>query len=421
MDGSHGHLLEFIVLILLFSLSAFFSCSETALTSISRVKLRSMIDDGVKNAKLIGRLLDDRSKLLGAILIGNNIVNILATSMSTSLAISIFGSSGVGIATGIITVIVLIFGEITPKNLAVANCEKIALFVCKPIYLCTVVLTPVIFLLNIITSFIIKLLTGKDANEVESVTEAELLTMVNVSHEEGVIENDEREMINNVVDFGDCDAKDVMIPRVDMVAVPIDADLDYISRIYKEAQFTRMPVYEDTTDNIVGILSVKDIGFAPDPEKFSIRRLMREPYFTYESKPSKDLLAIMRKNKIPMAIVLDEYGGTSGIVTLEDILEEIVGDISDENDEHKEEIMKISDTEYIALGHARIEDVNNEIGSEFDDEDFDSIGGFVSGVIGRFPKVGEVIEYEGYKFFVEETNKNRVEKLRITVDSKTGE
>lgn len=416
MDGSHGHLWEYIILLILFGLSAFFSASETSLTSISRVKLRSMIDGGEKKAKLVGKLLDNRSKLLSAILIGNNVVNILATSMTTSLAISVFGSRGVGIATGIITLIVLIFGEIVPKNLAVANCEKISMFVSRPIYVYTIILTPLIFLLNIVTDFIVRLLSGKDADQVQEITEAELLTMVNVSHEEGVIENDEKEMINNVVDFGDCDAKDVMIPRVDMVAIPIDADLETVAKVYREHQFTRMPVYEDTTDNIVGILSVKDIGFMPDPEKFSIKRLMREPYFTYESKPSKDLLGIMRKNKVPMAIVLDEYGGTSGVVTLEDILEEIVGEISDENDEYSEEIVKLSENQYSVLGNTRIEDVNAEIGSEFPDEDFDSIGGYVSGIIGRFPKAGEVIEDGKYKFFVEETHKNRVEKLKITIE-----
>ncbi|MCD7777202.1 MAG: hemolysin family protein [Clostridiales bacterium] len=415
MDISRADLLQYIILIILFCLSAFFSSSETALTSISKIKVRSMIDDGAKNAELVAKLIDNKSKLLSAILIGNNIVNTLATSMTTSIAMKLFGSAGVGIATGFITIVVLIFGEITPKNYAAANCETLSIFVAKPIYACTVVFTPVIKILNVVTGFIIGLMMGKDKTDGPTVTEAELISMVNVSHEEGIIENDEKEMLNNVVDFGDCDARDVMIPRVDMVAVPVDADLDYISKVYKQEQFTRMPVYEDTTDNIVGILSIKDMGFNPDPEKFNIRKLMREPYFTYESKPSKDLLGIMRKKRIPMAIVLDEYGGTSGIVTLEDLLEEIVGDIADDNDEHPDEIMKIAENVYMISGIAKIEDVNEEIGSEFDDEDFDSIGGYVSGIAGRFPKAGEVIEEDNYKFVVEETDKNRIEKLRLII------
>lgn len=421
LDDGHVELIEYVILIVLFSLSAFFSSSETALTSISKVKLRSMLDDGVKNSKIVEKLLDNRSKLLTAILIGNNIVNILATSMSTSIATRLFGSSGVGIATGVVTVIVLIFGEITPKNLAAANYEKISLAVCKPIYLCMVVLTPVIYVLNIVTGFVIGLITGKPDENSPAVTEAELISMVNVSHEEGIIEHDEKEMLSNIVDFGDCDAKDVMIPRVDMVAIPVEADLEYVGKVYKQNQFTRMPVYENTTDNIVGVLSIKDIGFMPDPDKFSVKKLMREPYFTYESKPSKDLLSVMRKEKIPLAIVLDEYGGTSGIVTLEDLLEEIVGEISDENDEHLEEITEVGEGVYVISGSAKIDDVNERIGSEFDDEDFDSIGGYVSGIAGRFPKEGEVIEDEGYSFIIEKTDKNRIESLKVTVSAGEGD
>ncbi|MCD8237989.1 MAG: hemolysin family protein [Clostridiales bacterium] len=421
LDDSHVELIEYIILIVLFSLSAFFSSSETALTSISKVKLRSMLDNGVKNSEIVEKLLDNRSKLLTAILIGNNIVNILATSMSTSIATRLFGSSGVGIATGIVTIIVLVFGEITPKNLAAANSEKVSAAVSKPIYACMVVLTPVIYALNVVTGFVIGLLTGKNTEEAPAVTEAELISMVNVSHEEGIIEHDEKEMLSNIVDFGDCDARDVMIPRVDMVAVPIDADREYVEKVYKQNKFTRMPVYENTADNIVGILSVKDIYFMPESEKFSIKKLMKEPYFTYESKPSKDLLAVMRKEKISLAIVLDEYGGTSGIVTLEDILEEIVGEISDDNNEHFEEITEVSEGEYVILGNAKIDDVNETIGSEFDDEDFDSIGGYVSGAAGRFPKEGEVITDGDYTFIIEKTDKNRIERLRVKKSAAEGD
>ncbi len=416
MDGSHAEIFQYIILIILFSLSAFFSSSETALTSISKIKLRSMIDNNVKNAKIVGKLLNNKSKLLSAILIGNNLVNITATALSTYIATNLFGNAGVGIATGIITVVVLIFGEITPKSLAAANSEKIAVAVAKPVYFCMVIFTPVIFLLNIITSFILRFLTGDTLDNAPAVTETELLTMVNVSHEEGVIENDEKEMINNVVDLGDSDAKNIMIPRVDMVAIPINATLEQVGRVYKKEQFTRMPVYEDTTDNIIGILSIKDVGFLPDKEGFSVKKLMREPYFTYESKPCKDLLSIMRKNRIPMAIVLDEYGGTSGIVTLEDILEEIVGEIFDENDDSAEDIIKLSDNVFSVSGNARIDDVNHTIGSDFDDEDFDSIGGYISGIIGRFPISGEEIKLENYRFFIEETSKNRIERLKIIAD-----
>lgn len=411
MDPASSH--QIFILICLFILSAFFSASETALTSLSKIRLRNMVDEGAKNAVLIQKIVNDPNKLLSAILIGNNIVNIGASSLATSIAINVWGDKGVGIATGILTIIILICGEITPKSFAAQNSEKVSQLVIKPIAACVFIFTPFVFLLNIVTNVLLKILGNDKRDQKPLITESELLTMVNVSHEEGVLEIDEREMINNVVDFGNSDAKDVMVPRTDMIAVPISATYSDIVEVFKKEQFSRLPVYEESFDNIVGIISYKDLIFFENTDDFSLEKYMREPYFTYESKPCRELFAQMRTKRISMAIILDEYGGTSGIVTLEDLLEEIVGDISDEYDDASEEIKVIREDEYIVEGTTKIDDVNEMIGTKFESEDFDSIGGYVIGIIGRFPEQGETIETDNVKFIVEEVDKNRIEKLRI--------
>ena len=408
--------LQFIILIILISLSAFFSMSETALTSLSKIRLRTMIDENIKNAKLIQNVLEDPAKLLSAILIGNNLVNIGASSIATAMAIDRFKSQGVGIATGILTIIILIFGEITPKTFATKNSEKISIFVIKPIRFCVLIFTPIIFILNIITGFFLRLLGVKKDEKLPTITESELLTMVNVSHEEGVLEIDEREMINNVVYFANNDAEDIMVPRTDIVAIDIDSTYDQLISLFKEETFSRIPVYENSIDNIVGIISLKDLLFIDKSKEFNIKDYMREPFFTYESKSLKELFAEMRINRIPMAIILDEYGGTSGIVTLEDMLEEIVGDLADEYDQHEQEITVLKEDEYIVEGSTKIEDVNNVLGTNFESKDFESIGGFVIEIFGKFPEKSDSIRINNVKFIVEKIEKNRIEKLRILID-----
>ena len=402
----------FLVLIVLILLSAFFSASETALTSISKIRLRNMVEENVKNADKISKLIENPNKLLSAILIGNNLVNIGASSLATAMAIQISGSGGVGIATGLMTIVILIFGEITPKTLAAQNSEKISLLVVNLIAVVVFVFTPVVKVLNIVTSVIIRLLGGNNTAKAPLITEAELKTMVNVSHEEGVLEVDERRMINNVFDFGDAKAKDVMTPRTDMIALDDQASYEEIMQLFKEERFSRLPVYHESMDDIIGILYLKDIAFI-DGANFQIENYMREPFFTYESKPTSELFSQMRTKRIPVAIILDEYGGTSGLVTIEDMVEEIVGEIADEYDEQEEEIEVIKEDEYIIGGSAKLDDVNEMIGTRLESEDFDTIGGYVIGVLGRFPDAGEVVETDNMKVKIEEVDKNRIEKLRV--------
>lgn len=423
-SGSSQYLSKVIVLVVCLVLSSFFSSSETALTSLSKIRLRAMVDEGVKNAKLIQKVTDNSSKLLSAILIGNNIVNIAASSLGTVIATDLFGSSGVGIATGVLTILVLIFGEVTPKSFASDNAETVCRFCVKPIAFCMIIFTPFIFLLNIITGFIFKLI-GSQNNKTPAITENELRTMVDVSHEEGVLEVDEREMITNVVDFRSSTAEEVMIPRIDMVAIPDDSPYDEVVKVFKERKFTRLPVYNETNDHIVGTLSFKDIMLLDDIKinDFKVSDYMKEPYFTYESKQCSKLFADMKRESISMAIVLDEYGGTAGIVTLQDLIQEIVGDIIDEVRDDEEEIQMIEDGEFLVDGSTKLDDVNDALGTDFENDDIESIGGYVIAIIGRFPEKGEIVEDESAKFYIEEIDKNRIEKLKIilTPDNKEEE
>ena len=415
--GSTENVLQIVLLVFLLAGSAFFSASETALMSLSKIRIRYMEDEGVKGAKLVASLIEKSSDLLSSILVGNNIVNIAATSVSTALFMSIFGSQGVAIATAVMTVLVLIFGEITLKTIAANSPEKVALLVSKPINLIMKIVKPLVWVFNLLTGVIFKLM-GIDNDGVKPfITEEELKTMVNVSHEEGVLEMEEREIINNVFQFGDMQAKEAMVQRLDMVAVNIEDSYDEIIEMFKSEKLSRLPVYEESIDDIVGILNVKDIIFLSDEEieNFDIKDYIREAFFTYEFKKITQLLEEMKKEKSQMAIVVDEYGGTAGLLTIEDLVEVIVGDIDDEYDEEEEEIVKVSENEYLVEGSTKIIDVNETLGINLESEEFDSIGGFIIGYLKHIPEENELIEVENVKFNIESIDKNRINKIRIFI------
>ena len=409
-------LIPTIVLLILLIASGFFSASETSLMSLSKIRLRHMQEEGVKGAKLVANLIEDSNKLLSSILIGNNVVNIAATSISTALFTSLIpGASGVAIATAVMTVLVLLFGEITPKTIASNNSEKVAIFVARPIKIIIFILRPVVWVFNLVTNIIFKLLGIKDKGNQPYITEEELKTMVNVSHEEGVLEIEERQIINNVFQFGDMQAKEAMVQRLDMIAINSEDNYAEIIDMFKNEKFSRMPVYNESIDDIIGILNVKDIIFLNDEEieAFDINNYIREPFFTYEFKKITQLLEEMKKEKSQIAIVVDEYGGTSGLITIEDLVEVIVGDIEDEYDEEDEEIEVIKEDEYIVDGSIKITDVNELIGVRLESEEFDSIGGYIIGFLRRLPEENEVIEVDNIKFCIESLDKNRIKKVRI--------
>ena len=409
-----GDTWQLIVLVALLALSSLFSASETALMSLSKIRIRNMVDENIPGSKKIQKLIEDPHKMLSAILVGNNVVNIGASSLATSLAIKNFGSTGVGLATGIMTLLVLIFAEITPKSLAAQNSEKMALKVAPFIAVVVILLKPFNIILSFLTNSIIKVLGGEADARTPFITEAELKTMINVSHEEGMLESEEKEMIHNVFEFKESRVTEVMTPRTYMVAVSLDSSYDKIVEVFKNQQFSRIPVYEDGIDNVVGILYLKDlVFFDASKETFEMTKYMREPYFTFEFKLITELFSEMRDKSIQVAIVIDEYGGTAGMITMEDLVEEIVGDIRDESDELFNEIEVLKEDEYLVRGSAEIDLINEMLGVKIESEDFDTIGGFVTGLFGRLPETGEQIEFNNMKFVVEHVQKYRIEKLRI--------
>jgi CBS domain containing-hemolysin-like protein len=341
-------------------------------------------------------------------------VNIGASSIGTVLAIEYFGDTGIGIATGIMTFLVLIFGEITPKAFAAQNCEKVSLIVARPISFLAYLLSPVVFVFTQIAGLFIRLLGGKSNANVPSITEEELKTMVNLSEEEGVIEDHEKKMICNVFDFGDQLIKDVMIQRTDIVAINMNATYAEIINLIKTEQYSRYPVYSNKIDNIVGILNVKELVYRDPDEIFDIKKFMKKPDYTFEYLKISELFNEMKKLRTHMAVVLDEYGGTAGIVTIEDLIEEIVGDISDEYDVIRtEEIETIREGEYIVDGSTRIEKLNEEIGIGIKSEYYDTVGGFIIEVLDRLPKQGESIECMNMEFVIENMERNRINKIRV--------
>ena len=411
MDPSINALLALFCLLLCFS--AFFSASETALMSLSKIRLIHMVEEKTRGASIIKDLRDNPSKMLGTILVGNNIVNIGASSIATVLAIEYFGDTGAGIATGITTILVLIFGEITPKSLAAQKSERVSLIVARPIFILTYLLNPIVFVFTQIAGLFMRLLGFQSNANLPTITEDELKSMVNLGEEEGVIEDHEKTMICNVFDFADQLVKDVMIQRMDIIAIDMNASYDEIIKIIKNEQYSRYPIYSKRIDNIVGILNVKELVYRDPEEIFDIKKFVKKPYYTFEFTNTSELFNEMKKRRTHMAIVLDEYGGTAGIVTIEDLVEEIVGEISDEYDMHTQEIETIREGEYIVDGSTRIEELNELIGTEIESEHYDSIGGFVIELMGRLPKQGESVEHMGTKFIIESMERNRIRKIRV--------
>ncbi len=412
---------QIVALVVLIALSAFFSSAETSFITCNKVRIRSLAEDGNRSAQRVLKITADSSKMLSAILIGNNLVNISASSLATLITQQLWGNVAVSISTGVLTILILIFGEISPKTFATSNPEKIALLYSGPITFLMVILTPFIFIINLMAKGVLKLLRFDPNKQKASYTEDELRTIVDVSHEEGVIETDEREMINNVFDFGESQAKDVMIPRIDMTCIPVESTFDEIVEVFRQDKYTRLPVYENNVDNVIGIINVKDLLLCEDKNNFSVTSILRKPFYTYEFKKISELMDELKKTSNNFTIVIDEYGSTVGMITLEDLLEEIVGEIRDEYDEDEEDdIIQINDNEYIISGITRLNDLEEivDLPKSEEDDDFDSVGGYIVSQLGRLPQDGDEVIIDKLKFVVEECDKYRIIKvhLYITVD-----
>ncbi|MTK06383.1 MAG: HlyC/CorC family transporter [Hungatella sp.] len=412
MDSSDY--IQLLTLVLLVSLSAFFSSAETALTTVNRIRVRTLAEAGNKNAITLTKILENQGKMLSAILVGNNVANLTASSLSTTLVMSIWGNKAVSIGTGILTLVILVFGEISPKTISTLYSETIALRYAKIVYAFMTIMTPVIYVVHILSSSFLRFIHVNPNKKQDSITEDELRTIVDVSHEEGVIESEERKMINNVFDFGDSVARDIMIPRIDMTLVDVNATYEELIDIFREEMYTRIPVYEETNDNVIGIINMKDLLLTDNSTDFNIRDFLREPLYTYEYKKTAELMIEMRQTCNNVVIVLDEYGATAGMITLEDLLEEIVGEIRDEYDEDEEnELVEVAPLEYLVEGSMKLDDLNDRLNLELESEDYDSIAGLIIGLLDRLPEQGEEVVCNNIRLVVEALDKNRIDKVRM--------
>ncbi len=412
-----------ILLLVLVGLSAFFSASETALTAFNRSKLKEISDESKTKGEMLKFWLKKPNELLTALLIGNNIVNILGSSIATMVAINFLGnnSKAIGIATATMTIILLIFGEITPKVIAKAYSTKISGAVIEFVFFLSKILLPISILLMSISKVIVKIF-GTDLNNIGLIiTEEEIKSVVSVGEEEGVIEEEEKKMIHSIFEFTDTTVKEIMIPRTTVYAVEASKTLNEVWEEMIGNGYSRIPVYEEKIDNIIGVLYLKDIFNVIRERQLdkAVKYLIREAYFVPETKPLFEMLEEFKKNQIHMAIVLDEYGGTSGIITIEDLIEEIVGDINDEFDgEHDEEIRKVADNKYIIDAMLSIDRINEEIGLNIPvSEDYDSLGGYIYTALGRVPLEKDIVnnEEDEMELRVLEVDNRRVVKVLLVL------
>ena len=409
-------LIESIALLVLLGGSAFFSSSETALFKLSKHRVQQLIEQEKKNASSVKKLKDNPNKMLITILIGNNLVNIAASSIATKLAIDLFGNVGVGIATGIMTFLILLFGEITPKSYAVENSVKHSLTVAKPIIILSKILYPVIKILNFLSKIVYKISGANLAQTKPYITEDEIKSMVKIGEKEGVVEKDEKEMIQSIFKFSDTIVKEEMVPRVDMISLPIDSEIDKALKVAEESGYSRIPVYKNKMDNIKGILYTKDLLMAlrqNDEKSIDLKDLIRSPIFVPETKKIDELLKVLQRERTHMAIVIDEFGGVEGLITLEDVLEEIVGEIFDEYDEGVEPIEEIQDGEYLVDARMNVDDVNENLNINIPEKEYETISGFILSQLGRTAEEGDKIEYGNLSIIIESVKDHKILKVQI--------
>lgn len=406
--------IQLIILLLLLILSGFFSSAETAISSVNRVRIRSLAEEQNKRAILLQKILDQNSKILSTILIGNNIANIAASSITTTFVIKIWGNYAIGIATGILTGLVLIFGEIVPKTMALNKAEKIALNYAPILRLLLFLFTPLVFLIDSFSNAMLRLL-GIENNQHDAMTETDLKTYVAVGHEDGVLEQEEREMILNVVDMDHSNVKDVMIPRINMVSIEDTCTYEECLTLFRESMYTRIPVYHEEPENIIGLINIKDFIFIENREDFSLSSILRKAHFTFEYKNTSDLMMELRQESQTVSFVLNEYGSCVGMVTMEDLLEEIVGEIRDEYDEDEENnLVESAPGVYVIEGSMKLDDINDRLGTTLESEDYDSIGGILFGILDRVPENGDqVTTDEGILLTALSVDQNRITKVQM--------
>ncbi|MBS7276157.1 MAG: HlyC/CorC family transporter [Eubacteriales bacterium] len=393
-----------IALAVLILMSGYFSATETAFLSCNKTRLRTMAEKGNKRAALVNRLNENYDRLLSTILIGNNIVNLTAASIGTVLFVRLYGDIGATVSTAVITVLVLIFGEITPKNVAKDCPEKLAMFSAPIIRVLIWIFTPLNFLFGLWKKLISKVLHLESDSKM---SQEELLMLVEEVREGGTIDSEEGDLLKNAIEFNDMRAEDILTHRVDLEAVDIESTKEEIAEVFTQSKFARLPVYEDSIDNIIGILNMKDFYDGTGITAKSIRDIMTKPLFVLKSEKIDELLKLLQETKSQMAVILDEYGGTLGIVTLEDILEELVGEIWDEHDEVTEEYIPIGENRWRVDCSVNLDDFCDFFGIETDSTTI-SLGGWVMEQLGKVPEAGDSFEYECLSVSVVETDGQRV-------------
>lgn len=405
------------IIFILLLLSAFFSSAETALTTVSSVRVRMLIDEGNKRALTLDKVLDNKSKMLSTILIANNIVNLSASALATIFTQNVFGNIYASIGVGILTLVIIVFGEIIPKTAAHIQAEKYSLRYAGIINSLMILFTPIIIVLNIFSKGFLSIFRIKTDQKDASITEDEVKTIMDMGQEEGIFENDTVDIVKNIFDFGDTTAKDIMVPKVEVTMVSADATYAEVIEAIHDGKHTRIPVYKDNDDHVIGILNIKDLIINQINESnFNMSELIREPYFTIATKDLDDLLSELKNEDAGMAIVLDEYGAVDGIITLEDILEEIVGDLKDEFDEEENLVVRqVGENEYIVEGSINLDDFNEELNTEIDSENYESLGGLIIEELDRVPKKGDSVTVDNCTLTVIKMEGNRIDYVKVEI------
>ncbi|RJQ15299.1 MAG: HlyC/CorC family transporter [Nitrospiraceae bacterium] len=411
----------FILIIICLIFIAILSSSEVAFISVNRMRLRHLIEKGSKNAEIVQRLRDQHDRLFSAVILSGNLFTVLATSIGTALAINYFGEDkGIIIATIAITILTVVFGELTPKTFGVTYAEGLSLFLARPMEIFIKIISPFVWIFNKLSNSIIRLFGGEIKPAPQFLTEEEMKSMITIGEEEGALEKEEKEMLHNVFAFGDKKVTEAMVPRTEIVAITEHAVIGDVLSLVSEEGYSRYPVIMENVDNIIGVLYVKDILRKMAKEEVTpdtpIRSFIRDAYYIPESKMVTALLDEMQKNKFQIAIVLDEHGGTAGLITLEDIMEEIVGGLQDEFEaiEAEKEVEVVDERTFVVSGSTGIDEINELVGIELDSEEFHTIGGLLFGLFGRLPKVGEQLRYHGLRFLILELDGKKIDKVKIT-------
>lgn len=420
MPLSHYDIVNLILVIVCLLIIALLSASEASIIAVNKFRIRGLIEKGDKKAKIVQRIIDQHDRFFGAVILSGNFFTVLATSLATAVALNLFGNDGVVVATILMTILTVLFGELTPKTIAVSYSEKTALILSRPVELLMTIMRPVVWGLTKFMDIIMGLFGLKKKPGIPFVTEEEIKAMISIGKEEGTLEEEEKEMLHKVFEFGDTTVSEAMVPRTEIVSIQESATVsDALTLVSKEG-YSRYPVIKDTVDNITGILYVKDILIKMSEEKLDnttpITNLIREAYYIPENKMVTELLDEMQKNKFQIAIVVDEYGGTSGLITLEDLIEEIVGGLQDEFEEMEaeKEVEVVDERTFIVSGTTGLDEVNELVGVELKSEDFNTIGGLLFGLFGRLPKIGEQLRYHNLRFLVLEMDGRKLERIKIT-------